>query len=783
MPKKITAGLFTLFLLLSVQLCFSQATPDKKHMHRGKLFDDEAVSDSDYLMSIENASEVLELAHTDAEFGGGTYRLFGEMESTKDKLDLILANLKEASPNVRNQQMYRTVLQEIEVELEQQNQTIDTKNANFDKIKDRIAGIRKDTLFTSLVRDTVQRKRFKTELLSLRAKYQSTDSLMHVNMALLSTKKRLTVQRKMAVSKALQTVESRLETSGVSIFGDEYPYLWHTETAIQKKELSANIKGKFDVEKGVVTYYSRYSFTSLITLAFFMGLVAWWILRNIKYLKNHGHFDNLKTFGFKYLNKGVLLPILVIGLNIAVVSNLYAPALFIEFLQLILLLILSLLFKGQWKQKSMRNWLLLIALFFVLCFMDLFVKISFLERTIFIVINVFAIRYGLVQLNSIKDQLYIKGFFKWASFIFIGFNALALIFNLFGRVSLSHTLSLAAIIALTQIIALSVLLKVILEVILLQIYTTRIKRGINKLFDHESLSQNLKKPFVLIISYMWIVVIASNLNIWESLHDAFSRLLSHPNTIGSVTFTLGSVLLFCILIWIAHLLQKYVAYFFGEVDDEDEENINKRQHSKLLVTRLVVLIVGYLLAIAASGMPLDKLSILLGALGVGVGLGLQNIVSNFVSGVILIFDKPIQVGDVIDVSSQSGRVKSMGLRTTKLDSSNGAEVIIPNGNILSQNITNWTYTDNLKQVEIAFTLQGDMSTERINEIVKEALDATPVVSTAKIPQIYYNSISDDNYKLLIKFWCSIYRTEEAISTTKQSLHLNFKNQGIAFSTT
>ena len=95
------------------------------------------------------------------------------------------------------------------------------------------------------------------------------------------------------------------------------------------------------------------------------------------------------------------------------------------------------------------------------------------------------------------------------------------------------------------------------------------------------------------------------------------------------------------------------------------------------------------------------LPIVLGALGVGVGLGLQSVVNNFVSGIILIFDKPIQIGDVINISSESGRVKSMGLRTTKINSANGAEIIIPNGNLLSQNITNWTYTDNYKLVEIA----------------------------------------------------------------------------------
>lgn len=122
-------------------------------------------------------------------------------------------------------------------------------------------------------------------------------------------------------------------------------------------------------------------------------------------------------------------------------------------------------------------------------------------------------------------------------------------FNLFGRVSLSNMLSLTAFISLTQIVALSVLLKIILEIILLQIYTTRVKRGIVKMFDYENLSDTLKKPFIIVVSYMWIIVIASNLNIWESLRASFQKLLSHPNTIGSITFTLGNIVLFFIIIW------------------------------------------------------------------------------------------------------------------------------------------------------------------------------------------------------------------------------------------
>ena len=106
---------------------------------------------------------------------------------------------------------------------------------------------------------------------------------------------------------------------------------------------------------------------------------------------------------------------------------------------------------------------------------------------------------------------------------------------------------------------------------------------------------------------------------------------------------------------------------------------NKGERSKLLVTRLVLLIGGFLIAVAASGLPVDKITVILGALGVGIGLGLQNIVSNFVSGIILIFDKTIRIGDVVELSDKKGRVKEIGVRASTLLSDEGAEIIIPNG--------------------------------------------------------------------------------------------------------
>ncbi|MNK25718.1 Mechanosensitive channel MscK precursor [compost metagenome] len=775
---KTSCKVLLFWALLGTLGVYAQTSPTikKKDREQGLFTEKDTLSDSDYLMSIERANQVVNSSRKAAEFEGGTYYIFGELKQTSEQLQSIITNLDGANNNVHNLQMYKKLLGDLQVKLDNESKVLNVTNDKLKGIRSDIRGIIKDTVLKNIIKDTLLIKKFREELIDLKDKWKSTDSLLKRNLTVVNKHKTETAENKIKISEALLDVNESLEKSGINLFSDEYPRLWSSVSNTEGK-LKSDLKQKYNIEQKAFNYYFNYSLGSNIVLLLLLGILFWWINRNIKKLKKVGKYDTLQLFDFKYLNQGILLPVLVIILNIAIASNLYAPALYIDFLHVLLLGSLTLLFRKKWPKASFSNWLFLVLLFVLICFLDLFVKVSFIQRCLFICINIAAIRFGFVQLKSIKDELYTKAFFRWASGFFITLNFLAIIFNLFGRVSVAHTLSLSAVIALTQIITLSVFLKIILETILLQIYTIRITRGIEKIFDYENLSKNLKRPFVLIITYLWIIVIASNLNLLDVLYIGIDNLINHKNKIGSFTFTFGNILLFLMIVWVAHILQKYVAYFFGEIDEEDEESINKRQHSRLLITRLILLTIGYLLAIAASGMPLDKITIVLGALGVGVGLGLQNIVNNFVSGVILIFDKPIQIGDVIEVSSQSGKVKEIGLRSIKIDTSDGAEVIIPNGNLLSENIINWTYSNNYRLVEVSFGLIGTISQEDTIANIVGTLKAVPLVYTEKEPQIFYHTITESKSKISVKFWCSIYRTEQAISEVRVALYNSFKQHG------
>jgi small-conductance mechanosensitive channel len=188
-----------------------------------------------------------------------------------------------------------------------------------------------------------------------------------------------------------------------------------------------------------------------------------------------------------------------------------------------------------------------------------------------------------------------------------------------------------------------------------------------------------------------------------------------------------------------------------------------------------------MLAIAASGLPLDKLTFLIGALGVGIGMGLQNIVNNFVSGIILIFDGSLKIGDDVEVGGQAGKVKEIGLRASTVNTADGADVIIPNGNILSQNIVNWTFSNNEKRIEIQFTLSGkELDANKINEVINSTVKNIPGVISQRNPVILYTKVTYENCSLTVRFWCVINKADNVKSLSMLQLNAAFNEKNIGF---
>jgi small-conductance mechanosensitive channel len=167
-------------------------------------------------------------------------------------------------------------------------------------------------------------------------------------------------------------------------------------------------------------------------------------------------------------------------------------------------------------------------------------------------------------------------------------------------------------------------------------------------------------------------------------------------------------------------------------------------------TRWAIVIVGAALTLAALGIDMAKITLLASAVGVGIGFGLQNVVNNFVSGLILIVERPVGVGDLIEIGPLAGEVKRIGIRSSTVRTGQGAEVIVPNGDLVSKEVVNWTRSDRQRRYDIDVGVDPDSDPERVMRLLVEAAGDVPEIMTSPAPRAMFKGFGDSalNFSLL-----------------------------------
>lgn len=152
---------------------------------------------------------------------------------------------------------------------------------------------------------------------------------------------------------------------------------------------------------------------------------------------------------------------------------------------------------------------------------------------------------------------------------------------------------------------------------------------------------------------------------------------------------------------------------------------------------------------------MSKFTILAGAFGVGLGFGLQNIVNNFVSGLILLFERPVTVGDVLDVDGQQGELTQIGLRASTIRTRHGSDLILPNGQLISEKVTNWTHGDNCRKLEINVGVGYDSDPEQVLELLMNAALKNPQILDNPEPNAVFMGFGDSSLKFELRAWTII----------------------------
>jgi small-conductance mechanosensitive channel len=763
------------------------ASKSKSSLQKKMFQSKDSLALSDYMMSIDRVNDNLNSISDSSKLGFDVVMMGRRIDVITNDIIVIRKNMRGrgSAYNIKNLYLYQSFTSA----LNDENDRYERRTA---KLYRRVNGAKlslktalTDSIFRKLYADSNLKKSLDKKLVRLERKWSRSDSISRTNVDTLNAMKVKIADNAVNLSNMLNMMDVRLDRADKQLFGPEVNFLWQkAPKEIIAPNSSRIVITKVDSEKNAIGYYFNQTSKHRVFVSFLGLLLFAWIFVKRKLLKLAKEPESQLDFlHFQYLNRYPVLSVLVLLICLMPFFDAYAPTSYIAIEYILLLAFSSVIFFKKENQLYFVSWLILVVLFIAATISYLFMEPAFLSRLWLLVVHSAIFVFSYLFLKKLKkDMLYYK-WIKYAAVTAMVLAGLGILCNLLGRFSLSGIFGISAIFAVTQAVVLPVSVETAIEIILLQLESSRLKKGINTPFDSSIIIKKIKIPLVMIAIFLWLTMLASNLNIYHSITNNLISFLTTPVSVGSISLKLISVLYFFIIIWFAHIFQQLISFLFGEtgIDNEDITPVSKRQHSRLLITRLLVLIGGYMLAIAASGLPIDKITILLGALGIGIGMGLQNVVNNFVSGIILIFDGSLKMGDEIEVGGQAGKVKEIGLRASTLSTADGADVIIPNGNILSQNIVNWTFTNDHRRVMIGFTLSGkELDANVINEVINETIKNIPGVIPQKKPVILYIKVTQENCSLTVRFWSTISNADRSKSEAMLQLSAAFSGRKIQF---
>jgi potassium efflux system protein len=248
--------------------------------------------------------------------------------------------------------------------------------------------------------------------------------------------------------------------------------------------------------------------------------------------------------------------------------------------------------------------------------------------------------------------------------------------------------------------------------------------------------------------------------------------------IGSFSISLRQVLVFVATVWAAFAVSRFLRFLL-------EEDIYHHWHLARGVPQAIstmvhyaVLLTGFFVGLAVFGVDLTKVTILAGAFTVGVGFGLQTVINNFVCGLILLFERPIKVGDIIQIDTDIGEVRRIGIRACVIRTTDGSEVIAPNGTIISNKVTNWTLSDRYRAIEVPVTVARGAAPQHVIEVLKRVAVNHPGVTKEPVPQAYAVSFSSNTVIFNLRAWTERYedwvqvRSDLSVAVDEALVHEN-----------
>lgn len=340
-----------------------------------------------------------------------------------------------------------------------------------------------------------------------------------------------------------------------------------------------------------------------------------------------------------------------------------------------------------------------------------------------------------------------------AALVFVPFFAAAFLANVFGYANLSRLIGDAVLRSSYVAIILYAVVRIVDGLIA---FALRF-RPLNLLrmaHTHAPTIQEKARKVIRFVAFVfWVLTTLEFFTLREAVVGRIKAVLTTEMNVGSLSISLGDVLLFIGLVWAAFLVSRFVRFALEEDVFPRLSLAHGIPYAISTILNYVILLAGFFFAVGAAGFDLTRFTVLVGAFGVGIGFGLQNIFNNFVSGLILLFERPVKIGDEIKIEEASGVVRRIGIRASVIRQWDNSEIIVPNSKLISENVQNWTRMIRSKRgVEIPVSVAHGTDTALVTELLTRVAKAHPLIAEKPEPQVLLNDFGPLALNFKLRAW-------------------------------
>jgi len=250
----------------------------------------------------------------------------------------------------------------------------------------------------------------------------------------------------------------------------------------------------------------------------------------------------------------------------------------------------------------------------------------------------------------------------------------------------------------------------------------------------------------------WLHISLDLFGIQEVAYETVSSLLTTPVKLGEVALRLGDPVLLIVVLWLAVQISRLLRFVLQEEIFPRVRAQRGVPNAFSTMLHYAVMLLGLWIGFSAIGIEWDRFAIVIGALGVGIGFGLQNVVNNFVSGLILLFERPVQVGDTVQMGTVHGDVRRIGARSSTIRTWDGSEIIVPNADLVSQQVINWTLSDRRRRIDMEFGVAYGTDPEVVQAILREAASDHCEVLETPTPIALFTGFGDSALLFELRAW-------------------------------